>query len=93
MDPRLISYTNAAGNEIRIFGDAALQRQIDRAIAAKNPDKNMVAVAHVDNEGGTAKASVSIFVKIDDDWSLAAACYKESSKPLSYGAEVVWTPF
>lgn len=92
MDPRLTSYADANSREIRIFSDYNLQRQIDRAIAVKNPTKPVVVVAHADNERGVGKASLTLLVKIGDEWSVSAAAYKEASKPLSYGAEVVWEP-
>lgn len=91
MDPRLVCYQTPAG-PVRIFGDAVLQRAIDRAIANAKPDKTVCAVAHLDNEGGANQASVSLLVRIGDEWSVAAAAYKAADKPISYGAEVVWTP-
>lgn len=92
MDPRLTSYQSISGQEIRIFNDAVIQRAIDLAIARAKPDKGVCAVAHVDNEGGIAQASVSLLVRLGDEWSISVAAYKPADRPLSYGAEVVWTP-
>jgi len=83
MDPRLVQRDG-----IRMFSDASIQEAIDRALAIKPPDGQVAAVAHVDGTG----ASVSLVVKVKDQWSVAAAAYKAYNQPLAFGGEIIWTP-
>jgi hypothetical protein len=42
----------------------------------------------VDNEEG---ASLSMVVRVNDEWKLSATVVKAWDKPFKYGAEVVWS--
>jgi hypothetical protein len=77
-------------NGVRLFDDDNIQRAVDRATAALSgaPNGHFAAVAHADLNG----VSISGLVKLGDAWSVAAACYKPWTGPLSAEAEVVWTP-
>ena len=70
------------------FGDYSLQRAIDRAVANLPKDHTYAAVAHVDSEEG---ASLSMVVRIGDEWKLSATLVKNYNEPFKYGAEVVWS--
>ena len=70
------------------FSDYSLQRAIDRAVANLPTDHTVAAVAHVDNEEG---ASLSMVVRVNDEWKLSATVVKGWDKPFKYGAEVVWS--
>lgn len=70
------------------FSDYSLQRAIDRAVANLPSDHSLAAVAHVDNVEG---ASLSMIVRVNDEWKLAGTIVKEWDKPFKYGAEVVWS--
>ncbi len=77
------------GLELRQFSDANIQAAITRALNEKASDKKVAVVAHCDGVG----ASLSAVVKIDNQWSIMAACYKPYSGKLSAEADVVWSPF
>lgn len=70
------------------FSDYSLQRAIDRAVANLPADHTVAAVAHVDNEEG---ASLSMVVRINDEWKVSATIAKKWDEPFKYGAEVVWS--
>jgi hypothetical protein len=70
------------------FSDYSLQRAIDRAVANLPADHTFAAVAHVDNVEG---ASLSMVVRVNDEWKLSGTIVKEWDKPFKYGAEVVWS--
>jgi hypothetical protein len=71
-----------------IFGDYSLQRAIDRAVANLPADHTIAAVAHVDDVEG---ASLSMVVRVNDEWKVSATIVKEWDKPFKYGAEVIWS--
>jgi len=75
------------GSQPAIFGDAALQRAITRATAHLDADDQAAIVAHVDDEEG---ASLSLVVRVGDQWKVQATVVKGYDKPFKYGAEVVW---
>lgn len=90
--PYEVKKTLGDGTQIRSFSDANIQAAVDRAIAAHeamNGSKKLVAVAHADGDG----ASLSLYAKLNDDWSLTAAAYRKWSGELKAEAEVVWSPF
>ena len=70
------------------FGDYALQKAIDRAVANLPADKTIACVAHVDNIEG---ASLSMVVKIADEWKFSGTVVKGFDQPFKFGAEVVWS--
>jgi hypothetical protein len=70
------------------FSDYSLQRAIDRAVANLPEDHTVAAVAHVDDVEG---ASLSMVVRIGDEWKFSATVVKGWSEPFRYGAEVVWS--
>ena len=72
----------------KTFDDYSLQRAIDRALANLPTDHTIAAVAHVDSESG---ASLSIAVRIADEWKLSGTVVKGFDQPFKYGAEVVWS--
>ena len=76
---------------IRRFDDASLQSAIDSAIRRRSPNKDLVVVAHADDQ----KLYFSAAYKMKDDWTIVAAAYKSKDKPAGwgYGAEVIWEPF
>lgn len=69
------------------FSDAALQRAINRAAANLDSDDNAVLVAHVDDADG---ASLSLAIRVNDEWKLQGTVVKEWDKPFKFGADVVW---
>lgn len=77
-----------AGSGYKPFSDYSLQKAIDRAIANLPPDHTVAAVAHVDSVEG---ASLSMIVKVNDEWKLSATIAKKWDEPFKYGAEVVWS--
>jgi hypothetical protein len=70
-----------------IFGNAALQRAITRATANLDSDDQAALVAHVDDEEG---ASLSLVIRVNDEWKLQGTVVKKWNEPFRYGAEVVW---
>jgi hypothetical protein len=70
------------------FSDYNLQRAVDRAVANLPADHTVAVVAHVDNSEG---ASLSMVVRINDEWKLSATVVKGWQEPFKYGAEVVWS--
>jgi hypothetical protein len=70
------------------FSDYNLQRAIDRAVANLPTDHSVAAVAHVDNVEG---ASLSMIVRINNEWKLSGTIVKGWDTPFKYGAEVVWS--
>jgi hypothetical protein len=76
----------------RIFNDSAVSEAVNAALAHVSEDKPVAVVAHATPLG----QRLSIAVRLGDDWSIMAACYREvraSDKvDLGYGAQVVWTP-
>lgn len=71
-----------------IFGDYSLQRAIDRAVANLPAGHTIAAVAHVDDQEG---ASVSMVIRVGDEWKLSATVVKGWQEPFRYGAEVIWS--
>ena len=69
------------------FSDYSLQRAIDRAVANLPADKTVAVVAHVDSEEG---ASLSMVVKIADEWKFSGTLVRKYDEPFKWGAEVVW---
>lgn len=72
----------------KAFSDFSLQRAIDRAVANLPSDHTVAAVAHVDSEEG---ASISMVMKLGDQWKLSGTIVKGFDKPFKYGAEVIWS--
>lgn len=70
-----------------IFGNASLQRAITRATANLDADDQAALVAHIDDEEG---ASLSLVVRVNDEWKLQGTVVKKWDQPFKYGAEVVW---
>lgn len=70
------------------FSDYSLQRAVDRAVANLPADHTVAAVAHVDNVEG---ASVSLVLRVSDQWKVVGVIEKAWDKPFKYGAEVVWS--
>lgn len=71
-----------------MFSDYSLQKAIDRAVANLPTDHTVALVAHVDNTDG---ASLSMVVRVGDEWKLSATVVKGFDQPFKYGAEVVWS--
>ena len=76
------------GGSAGMFGDAALQKAITRALSNVDTNHNTAIVAHVDQDGG---ASLSLVVRAGDHWKLSGTLVKEWDKPFKYGAEAVWS--
>ena len=74
---------------IRRFDDANIQNAIDKALMELPADRKVAVVAHADLKG----ASLSLVTRLGNDWSIAAACYKPYTGPLSAEAVVRWSPF
>lgn len=72
---------------VPMFGGAALQKAINRATANLDSDDQAALVAHVDDEEG---ASLSLVIKVNDEWKLQGTVVKKWDQPFKYGAEVVW---
>lgn len=70
------------------FSDYSLQKAIDRAVANLPKDHTIAAVAHVDSEEG---ASISMVVRLGDEWKFSGTVVKGFDQPFKYGAEVVWS--
>lgn len=70
-----------------IFGNASLQRAITRAVSNLDSDDQAALVAHVDDEEG---ASLSLVVRVNDEWKVQGTVVKKWNEPFRYGAEVVW---
>lgn len=70
------------------FADYSLQRAIDRAVANLPAGHTVAAVAHVDDQEG---ASLSMIVRLGDEWKLSATVVKGWDQPFKYGAEVIWS--
>ena len=70
------------------FSDVSLQRAINRAVANLPEGRTVAAVAHVDDTEG---ASLSMIVRIGDEWKLSATVVKGWDQPFRYGAEVIWS--
>lgn len=69
------------------FSDFSLQKAIDRAVSNLPADKTVAVVAHVDSEEG---ASLSMVLKVGDEWKLSGTLVKRYDEPFKWGAEVVW---
>lgn len=80
--------TTGISTTYKPFSDFSLQRAIDRAVSNLPPGHTIAMVAHVDNMEG---ASLSMVVKINNEWKVDATVVKEWDKPFKYGAEVVWS--
>jgi len=72
----------------KAFSDYSLQRAIDRALSNLPPGHTVAAVAHVDDQEG---ASLSMVVRIGDEWKFSATVVKQWNEPFRYGAEVAWS--
>lgn len=76
----------------RVFKDSNIQEAIDAALANVSEDKPVAVVAHATPMG----QRLSIAVRLHDDWSIMAACYRAVNQKnqitTGYGASVVWTP-
>jgi hypothetical protein len=48
----------------------------------------MAVVAHVDDQEG---ASLSMVVRVGDEWRVEATIAKKWDEPFRYGAEVIWS--
>lgn len=70
------------------FSDASVQRAITRAVSRLEPGKSMAVVAHVDDQEG---ASLSMVVRVGDEWRVEATIAKKWDEPFRYGAEVIWS--
>lgn len=77
----------APGVEIRKFSNAKLQEACDRVLAAAPAGTAGAVVAHADLEG----ASLSVFGRVGDHWTLVAAAYKPYHGELSAEAEMRFT--
>ena len=75
------------GNEIRIFSNAALQAQIDKAVSSLPDNAAGAVVAHGDLNG----ASLSVVGKVGDNWTVVAAGYRSWQGELNAEAEVRYT--
>lgn len=71
-----------------MFSDQSLQKAINRAVANLPEDHTVAAVAHFDNDEG---ASLSVIVRVADEWKVSATVVKGWDQPFKYGAEVVWS--
>ena len=87
-DERVVGIFSDSAAPPRIFGDYSLQRAIDRAVANLPAGHTVAAVAHVDDQEG---ASLSMVVRIGDEWKLSATVVKAWDQPFRYGAEVIWS--
>jgi hypothetical protein len=85
--PGGLSLTQVAG--IRRFDDAKIQAAIDNALAGLRADLKCAVVAHATMTG----ASLSVVVKLGDQWSITAGAFKPYSGTLTAEAEVKWSPF
>jgi hypothetical protein len=85
--PGGLSITQAAG--IRRFDDAKIQSAIDNALAGLPADRKCAVVAHATMTG----ASLSLVVKLGDQWSVAAGAFKPYAGPMTAEADVRWSPF
>lgn len=70
------------------FSDYSLQRAIDRAVQNLPSDHTVAVVAHVDSEEG---ASLSMVVRLGDEWKFSGTVVKKFDEPFKYGAEVIWS--
>jgi hypothetical protein len=73
---------------LKPFSDYSLQKAIDRAVANLPEGHTVAAVAHVDNIEG---ASLSMIVRVGDEWKLSATLVKQWDQPFRFGAEAVWS--
>ncbi len=73
-----------------LFSDSKLQEAIESAVRRQSKD-GLIVVGHADSDDG-GRAYLSVAYRFGDEVTIVAAAYKERSKPMSYGAEVVWTP-
>ena len=71
-----------------MFSDQSLQKAINRAVSNLPEGHTVAAVAHFDNEEG---ASLSVIVRVADEWKVSATVVKGWDQPFKYGAEVVWS--
>jgi len=81
-------YPTQQGALYRPFSDYNLQRAVDRAVANLPADHTVAVVAHVDDTEG---ASLSMVVRIGDEWKLGATVVRGWQQPFKFGAEVVWS--
>jgi hypothetical protein len=68
------------------FSDFSLQRALDRAVQNIPAGNTFALVAHVDNDEG---ASLSLFARVGDHWTLKTSVVKGWQQPFKYGAEVM----
>ena len=81
-------YPTQPGALYRPFSDYNLQRAVDRAVANLPADHTVAVVAHVDHTEG---ASLSMVVRIGDEWKLSTTVVRGWQQPFKFGAEVVWS--
>lgn len=72
------------GNEIRVFSDANLQKQVEKALAFMPADHRVGVVAHADLNG----ASLSIIGKIGNNFTVLASGYRSWDGELKAEAEL-----
>jgi hypothetical protein len=70
------------------FNDVSIQRAINRAVSRLEADKTFAMVAHIDDQEG---ASLSVVVKVNDEWKFEGTVVKGWDQPFRYGAEVIWS--
>jgi len=68
-----------------VFSDDALQKAVDNAMNKIPEGHKFAVVAHADLNG----ASVTAVSKVNDHWTIQAACIKPWKGPLSAEAEVI----
>jgi hypothetical protein len=68
-----------------IFSNTALQAAVDKAVSKIPAGQDSAIIAHVDLDG----ASLTALARIDDHWTIKAACIKPWKGPLQAEAEVI----
>lgn len=66
-----VAGTNDQGQELRKFNDAAIQAQIDRAIAQarlKEDGKHAAIIAYATSSGATQQLSLAAMFRVDGPW-------------------------
>ena len=75
------------GNEVRVFSNAALQAQVDKAVATLPDNAAGAVVAHGDLNG----ASLTVVGKVGDHWTVVAAGFRSWQGELAGEAQVRYT--
>jgi hypothetical protein len=65
-----VAGVNEQGEELRKFNDAAIQEQIDRAVAGMRPEDHFTVVAYATEQNGERKVTGAALYRLDGPWGV-----------------------